>query len=343
MISFGCVANYYSGIASSASPMYIAEVSTNHHRGRLGALNQLMITLAILASQAFGILLSSASGWRILFALTIIPALLQMALSPTVAESPRYLISKGLYVEGKDNLIFLRNDETVATEEFDVLYEACQASHTERHMSLADLLRVPSLRTALIIASTALFAQQFSAINGVIMFSTTIFEKLMGEGHDQANILTLIIGGVNVFITIVSVYLIDRLGRRVLLLFSQYSTALTLGIIVIGSVFKIEVLVAVSIAVLVCCFAVGLGPIPWLLLPELFPTYAVAPAASVCNSVSWISNFIVGFSFLKIQDLLQSLTFLPFCIISLVCAIIINILLPEPNGKTFEEISALLE
>lgn len=223
---------FSSGIATGAVPMYVAEISPNRYRGAMGTLHQLAIVIAILCSQLLSLPLSTISGWRILMSLTIIPGALQMILFPFCVETPSYLASKGEISMAEKSLKRLRNSECVK-DELDSILAAQVSTAEEANLSFVQLLRSSELRKALIIAVVAQLAQQLSGINGVLQFSSSIFEKI---APGQEKVFTVGIGVINLFSTVLAVLLMDRSGRRTLLLISQFGMAAISALVVVTSV-----------------------------------------------------------------------------------------------------------
>lgn len=158
---------------------------------------------------------------------------------------------------------------------------------------ILDLFKSPRLRKPFIAALSLQIAQQFSGINIAIYYSTTIFKESYSE--DLAIKFTLIVSVVNLVMTLVSMVLIERLGRKILILTSVGLMAVfSIALLVVDILHTDKVFKVVALVLFVASFGIGLGAIPWLILPELIPTYAIGPAASVCTAVNWGCNFLVG-------------------------------------------------
>lgn len=320
LVGIGC------GAATAAVPMYVNEVSPVQWRGTLGALHQLAIVVGVVAGQALGVPLSTVLGWRLLFGFPVVPALIQGLLFPFCVETPRYLISRGKTELAKRALYRLRGRRPGTEEEFDQLMgwettgsanappsakrsmetgrKSMHDSDTEmlvnqegedketRSLSLLQLFRAPQLRKPLLLAVSAQLAQQFSGINAVILYSSAIFSTIFGG--DSALIITAILGIVNLIMTLVSVVLMDKAGRRVLLLISQFGMALISALIVVALLFKWKIFTVILMMSFIGTFAIGLGPIPWMIIAELFPTDAVAPAGMIAYIVNSSSDLMTA-------------------------------------------------
>lgn len=333
------IVGFASGIYTSAVPMYVSEISPTRYRGTFGALNQLSIVVAILVSQALGVPLSTVEGWRWLFAASIVPAAIQALTLPFSMDSPNFLVSRGRIDEAENSLKRLRGSQYVS-EELESIVNAQNATRNQASMGIGELVMSVKLRKTLIIALGAQLAQQLCGINGVMQYSSTIFQVSFPEIDKQ---LTVGVGVINLIMTLISVYLMDRAGRRKLLLWSQFSMIAFSVLITVTFETGLNVLATILVALFVAAFAIGLGPIPWLLLPEIFPTYAVGAASSVCVATNWLSNFLVSLAFDPMFKAIGSYTFLPFAGISLLLGFMMAAMLPETKGRSLEEIVQILQ
>ena len=331
IIGVGC------GIATAAVPMYIAEVAPTRLRGTLGALHQLAIVVGILVAQVASMFMSTRELWRYLFGLTAVPALLQVALMSFTVESPRFLISLRERDAAMRVLQFIRNTNDVS-DELNLLVhvrDKDSADGQQQNVTFFSFFRESVLKKALLIAVISQMAQQLCGINGVIQYSTSIFEKILGS---NAEYVTLSIGIVNLFMTIISAMLMDYAGRRVLLLSSASGVVCMSCLIVISSLLNWDFVSAVCIVAFVAFFAIGLGPIPWLVIGEIFPTKAVATASAISVTLNWTSAIIVTVIFPTVASTLGSYTFFPFAVVEAVLAFILFVIMPETKGKTIEEV-----
>ncbi|KAI9292284.1 general substrate transporter, partial [Neoconidiobolus thromboides FSU 785] len=337
-----------SGIASVGVSTYIGEIATNKCRGAMGAVLQFMMVVGILFAQGISIPLNSSPGWRVLFAITAVPAILQLVLFPMCVETPRYLVSVRNMEKAKENLEKLRRGYNIENE-FNEIVEGQYSSPKDDTNDLPldqstdvnpfmQLFKDKVLFRHLTWAVVIHAAQQFSGINGVIFYSTSIFEKTFGS--ENAPYVTLGVAVLNLIVTILSVFLIDRLGRKFLLLLSLLGMCIFSVLIVIGSVYLVDILVVVSVLLFVASFAIGLGPIPWLIISEIFPTKPLAAASAIAMGVNWFCNFAVGLLFPTILSGLGDYTFVIFAVITFASAIFIFSFIPETKGRTIEEILA---
>lgn len=273
-----------SGAASVAVPMYLGEIASNDTKGAFGAINQFQIVVWILVGQLLGLGMSTETLWPWMFALTgFIGAFLIIVSGPLMVESPRWLVSKGRIDEARKTLLLCRGyDEMDADAEIAEIEEsqAASASTSNAAPSVLSLLQDPVLRQPLFVAIMLQLSQQFSGINAVFFYSTTFFQSAFPTNASIGTIGTIAIGAVNVVATGLSIPLIERAGRKPLLLWA-IGGMLVMALALTGSLIGKEndpslakPLAALSIVFVnlyVCFFEVGLGAIPWSIGGELFP------------------------------------------------------------------------
>lgn len=353
-----------SGIITVLCSTYIAECVPDDLRGIFGVCNQLGIVTGILVAQVMGMFLSTIPGWRYILLTGAVLALVQAGLLPFCVESPRYLAAKpGGYNAAKASLVKLRGSEYVEDEingwrkdwaeeasEQQQLLENIDEDDTERqpvqpvslsksqNVTFFTFLVSPMYRKALAILLLLHITQQFSGINAVIFYSTSIMAPIMPQYSDK---ITVFISLINVTMTLVSGYLMDRLGRRSLFL---YSAGIMAGVtVVLAWSMDTNVwpgLSAIAIVGFVAAFAVGLGPIPFLMIPELVDTQAVSSAGSIALATNWIGNFVVSAGFLIVRNALGGggKVFYVFAAILVMVWYIGYRILPETKGRSVEEI-----
>ncbi|EPZ31040.1 MFS general substrate transporter [Rozella allomycis CSF55] len=322
------MARFVIGLASGATtvivPLSLGEYSCDVLKGKLGTIHQLGIVIGIFLAQLAGVFLSTTANWRYLFASGIVFLIPQLILALKLPESPRYLFDSGRKDECFKVLSLLRGTDEV--EEEIQSYQINKKQEQPKKYFLTSLFSKEA-RKSMTIGVIMHLIQQFSGINAVFYFSTRIFSSGGTEGY--ATLITMAIGVVNIVATIVSLNLIDVSGRRKLTLISTGTMSLFAGLLVLSMVFEFTAIRVISIFLYVFAFAVGLGPIPWLIICELFPGDLVPLAASLLVGINWISNFIVGFTFEYLVESLENLFFLPYGVLLFIAFVFFYVFLPE--------------
>ncbi|BDI34096.1 MFS transporter [Capsulimonas corticalis] len=340
LIAARLVAGASIGVASFVAPLYISEIAPVEIRGRLVAINQVALTVGIVISYAVDYAFAAAEAWRWMFALAVIPAAAFGIGLLFIPNSPRWLVTRGRLDEARDVLKLIRRSEQVEGELRDI-----QKSVGQQKANWSELLR-PLLRSAMIVGIGLAVLQQITGINTVIYYAPTIFKFAGLSSTSMAILASVGVGIVNVIFTVVAMQLIDRVGRRPLLLVSL--AGMTLSLIALGLAFALPKLsgclgwiAVVSLMVYVGSFAVGLGPVFWLLLSEIYPLNIRGSAMSVGTVANWSANLLVAVSFLTLTHSLgKPATFWLFGGISLVAWFFAFYLVPETKGKTLEQIEA---
>ncbi|XP_061496641.1 glucose transporter type 1 isoform X16 [Anopheles gambiae] len=342
------------GLNTSLVPMYISEIAPLNLRGGLGTVNQLAVTVGLLLSQVLGIeqILGTNDGWPVLLGLAICPAILQLLLLPICPESPRYLlITKQWEEEARKALRRLRASNQVE-EDIEEMRAEERAQQSESSISTIELICSPTLRAPLIIGIVMQLSQQFSGINAVFYYSTSLFMS-SGLTEESAKFATIGIGAIMVVMTLVSIPLMDRTGRRTLHLYGLggmfiFSIFITISFLIkefFGYVQEMidwmSYLSVVSTLAFVVFFAVGPGSIPWMITAELFSQGPRPSAMAIAVLVNWMANFVVGIGFPSLKTALENYTFLPFSVFLAIFWIFTYKKVPETKNKTFEEILAL--
>ncbi|XP_037908762.1 glucose transporter type 1 isoform X6 [Hermetia illucens] len=335
------------GLNTSLVPMYISEIAPLNLRGGLGTVNQLAVTVGLLLSQVLGIeqILGTNEGWPVLLGLAICPAVLQLLLLPVCPESPRYLlITKQWEEEARKALRRLRASNQVE-EDIEEMRAEERAQQAESHISTMELICSPTLRAPLIIGIVMQLSQQFSGINAVFYYSTSLFMS-SGLTEESAKFATIGIGAIMVVMTLVSIPLMDRTGRRTLHLYGLggmfiFSIFITISFLIKEMIDWMSYLSVVSTLAFVVFFAVGPGSIPWMITAELFSQGPRPSAMAIAVLVNWMANFVVGIGFPSLKTALENYTFLPFSVFLAIFWIFTYKKVPETKNKTFEEILAL--
>jgi sugar porter (SP) family MFS transporter len=331
------------GLASAAAPVYISEVAPPESRGRLVSFFQLAVTIGILVAYLVGLAFDHSEGWRWMLGLGCVPALALAFGMLRMPQSPRWLVMTGDDFAARATLAKIRVDDP---DTIDREIGEIKATIDAKPGSWSDLLE-PVVKAALVVGVGLAILQQVTGINTVIYYAPTIVE-FTGVDSSAGSILAAVgVGVINVAFTVLALRLLDRAGRRTLLMIgvSGMSISLfTLGIAFLGgggSTFD-SVLAIVSLMVFVASFAISLGPIFWLLNAEIYPLKVRSKAAGVGTMANWTFNFIVSLTFLLLIDALgRSGAFWFYGAIGLVTLAFCWFLVPETKGKTLEEIQAV--
>ncbi|XP_015931009.1 solute carrier family 2, facilitated glucose transporter member 1 isoform X2 [Parasteatoda tepidariorum] len=335
-----------SGLSAGLAPMYLTEISPIHLRGAVGTIYQLIITTTILISQILGLpeLLGTEERWPYLFGLIIIPAIFMLITLPLCPESPKFiLINKGKDVAAQKALTWLRGTNDVHYE-MDEMRAEFEEMKLVPKVTLKEMYTNPILRKPLIIAVVVMLSQQLSGINAVIFYSTEIFRNA-GLTTQAAINATLGMGSVNVVMTLVSMILVERAGRKTLHLTGLagmmiITLLLTISLALTPRAAWLSYVSVICIIGFIVMFACGPGSIPWFLVAEIFGQGARPLATSIAVSVNWMANFIVGLGFLPIVSSIGEYTFLIFSALLAMFWLFTYNQVPETKGRTVEEITA---
>jgi MFS transporter, SP family, galactose:H+ symporter len=326
------------GIASEVTPLYISEMSPPRMRGSLVSLNQLAITIGIVISYLVDFGLSAFQGWRYMLGLAAIPAIvLGIGMLP-LPDTPRWLINHNEPDNARKVLKRIRGKDNVEGEVKEI-----QDSLKKQRGGRAELFN-PLVKPALIIGVSLAIFQQVTGINTVIYYAPTIFQFAGITSASSAILATVGVGVVNVIFTIVAIALLDRVGRRPLLLVGL--AGMTFSLTLLGAVFFLPSLLSslgdlavVGLMLYVASFAIGLGPVFWLLISEIYPLKVRGLAMSIASEANWGSNLIIALTFLTfVQVLGRSGTFWLYAIVGVGAWVFAFLLIPETKGKTLEEI-----
>ncbi len=331
------------GIASMLTPLYLAETAPARSRGALVSLNQLAITVGILVSYLIGYLFALHGQWRWMLALGAVPGVILSVGMLTLPETPRWLAGHGRLAEAGAVLRRLRGiggdiEAELGELRTDLLREGSLPSWRE--------LLSPAVRLPLIIGVGLAIFQQITGINTVIYFAPTIFQAAGLSSASAAILATAGVGVVNVVMTLVAIRLIDSVGRRTLLLTGLLGMAaclllLGLGFAIGGASGALGWITALSLAAYVGFFAIGLGPVFWLLISEIFPLYLRGRAMGIATIANWGFNLLVTVTFLELINVFgRPGTFLLYAILTVAAFIFTRALVPETKGRSLEQIEA---
>lgn len=335
-----------SGFNASASILYLNEVSPISKRGAIGTVFQLVITITILLAQILGIrqVLGTIDHFEWLFFFSIPPAVLMMIGMLFLPETPRFLLSKDDdESRAEASLLWLRGVNSDVSQELRQIKTEIDELKSAPKVKLSDFWNQRVLRVPLLISFAVMLGQQLSGNNAVMFYSTRIF---LGAGlkGDSAVYATLGMGVINVIMTVISMFLVDRLGRKTLLLIGTggmifVSVILTACLKFNDSAISQNTSIF-AVIIFIIFFASGPGSIPWFIVAELFAINAKGIAQSLCLGVNFFAVFIIGVLFLPLNNLLEPYTFLVFTAINSMFWIFTFFKVPETKGKTIDEVTA---
>jgi sugar porter (SP) family MFS transporter len=324
------------GATSDTVPLYIGEVAPPEARGRLVSMNQLMITTGILVAYLIDYALSSTGSWQAMLAIGIVPATLLGIGMMFMFESPRWLLTRNRRDEATQVLRKIGQEDLLQTE----LADASPAQPLKRDWRQ---LLAPNLRRVMLIGIGLAVLQQVTGINTVIYYAPTIL-KQAGLGSMNSILASVPVGVINVVVTVISIMIIDKVGRKPLLVASLSGMVVTIAGLALSfglsapSWTKVVCLVAY-----VGSFAIGMGPVFWLLIAEIYPLRARGEAMSVATSANWMANFGVALAFpLLISSIGIAAVFWIFAGMGIVAIAFCLTEVPETKGRSLEEIEATL-
>jgi sugar porter (SP) family MFS transporter len=331
------------GSASMVVPLYIGELVPPRVRGGLVSFNQLALTSGILVSYLVDYGLASSENWRLMFGLAAIPAILMFTGMLFQRESPHWLIAQGREDEAREVLRRVRDEGGIDAEIAQV------RELSARRSSFREVL-APGMRHVMVIGVALAVFQQITGINTIIYYAPTLLSSA-GLGNSAALLANVVNGAVNVGMTIVAIRLLDRTGRRPLLLGG--TAGMAVGMIVVALTFAIggsqlrDAAAYIAIAGLLIytgSFAIGLGPVFWLLISEIYPVRIRGQAMSVATMANWGTNFVVTISFLTLLSAIGNAgTFFLFAGLSIVALVYFQRQVPETKNRSLQEIERDLD
>jgi len=304
------------------------------------------MVIGILIADLLAFPFATERSWRVLFSITVVTAVMQLICAPFLLESPRWLLGrdpnslKARYIIKK--LRGLRHDHEVEQEVG--LYVMGGAAQRQEGAStfamLGEMLTHRRLRVLLLSSLVLQAAQQLSGINAVFYYSTAFFDGVI----DNPLLGTTIVGAVNVLATYGALLLMDKVGRKTLILWSSAGMLISCIVIVLSLLDYFNHIVALlAVNSYVIFFEFGLGPIPWLIVAEMFEAKYVAVAMSVSSQLNWACNFIIGLIFPYMKQYLGPYSFFPFAVVLLFTFVFSATVLPETQGTTPAELAAEMQ
>ena len=355
-IIFRLVGGLGIGLASAISPMYIAEISPAEMRGKLVSINQLTIVIGILAAQVINFLIAdevdaNASnaeilnswngqmGWRWMFWAETVPALLFFFLAFLIPESPRFLAKAGLREKSKNILEKIGGPIYAKQEEISILKTLKDNGAKINWKALSSM----KVRPIIILGIVLAVFQQWCGINVIFNYAEEIF---VSAGYSVSDMLfnVVITGAVNLILTVVAMQIVDRWGRRNMMLLG--AGGLSLLYILLGFMYYIEMtgfLILVMVVLTIGLYALTLAPITWVILSEIFPNSIRGAAMAIATTSLWMACFVLTYTFPLLNKMLNiSGTFWLYSVICISGFFFIFRKLPETKGKTLEEVEEIL-
>ena len=328
------------GIASMIVPVYIAEIAPPRVRGALVSLQQFMITVGIMVSYLVSYAFSGSGAWRWMLGVGMIPAAILLVGMLPLPESPRWLLAKDRRQDALSALHRIRHEEHNPEAE---LAEIEAVHKMQAGVSYRDLFR-PSVRPALIVGVGIAFINQMVGVNAVIYYAPTIL-KDAGFSSSAAILATTGVGILNMLVTLCALLLIDRVGRRPLLLIGI--SGVLLALIVLGAAYLLPggpssagVLLVVGLLVYIASFAASLGIAIWLLNSEVYPLEVRGKGAAAGAFTHWILDFVIASTVLTlIATITPTGMFWFYGLFAILGIVFVLRRVPETKGKTLEEVS----
>jgi SP family xylose:H+ symportor-like MFS transporter len=344
------------GLSSNISPLYIAEISPAAHRGRLVSLNQFAVVVGILLAQIVNWQIAAPvpahissdamlmswnvqSGWRWMFTAVAVPAVIFLCAAFKIPESPRWLLARGRSAQAEQVLRRIGGNTQYAKTEVETISIALREEET-RTTSWRGLLR-PGIRRVLVVGIVLAVLQQWSGINILFNYAEEVYRSA-GLGANEILLDIVITGTINLIFTLIAMAIVDRLGRRPLMLLGCCGVGvshLLAGLAYRTGQHGTPVLVLTLCAI--ACYAMTLAPLTWVLIAEIFPNRLRSLGVSAAVSALWISSFALTYSFPFIDRALGSAgTFFTYGTICLMGAVFVYAFVPETKGRTLEQIEA---
>ncbi|CBI17510.3 hypothetical protein VitviT2T_005519 [Vitis vinifera] len=330
------------GVISYTVPVYIAEISPQNMRGGLGSVNQLSVTLGILLAYVLGLFVN----WRVLAVLGILPCTILIPGLFFIPESPRWLAKMGMTEDFEASLQVLRGFDTDISVEVTEIKRSVASTGKRTTIQFSDLKR-KRYWFPLMVGIGLLMLQQLSGINGVLFYSSNIFEA---AGISSSDIATVGLGVIQVIATGVTTWLVDKAGRRLLLIVS--SSGMTLSLLLVSVAFYLKdvisedsrfysilgILSLVGLVALVITFSLGVGAIPWVIMSEILPVSIKGLAGSIATLANWLTSWAVTMTANLLLSWSKGGTFAIYTLMTAFTIVFVTLWVPETKGRTLEEI-----
>ncbi|KAD4888441.1 hypothetical protein E3N88_20514 [Mikania micrantha] len=321
------------GVISYTVPVYIAEIAPQNMRGSLGSVNQLSVTIGILLAYLLGLFLS----WRALAVFGTLPCILLIPGLFFIPESPRWLAKNGFMEDCETSLQVLRGFDTDISSELNEIKRSVPTSGKRATIRFSEFKR-RRYWYPLMVGIGLLLLQQLSGINGVLFYSSNIF---LSAGISSSKIATLGLGAIQVAATAITTSLVDKSGRRALLLSSLLLPYVEFQFLVSkdSSLYGfLGILSLIGLVMMATGFSLGLGPIPWVIMSEILPVNIKSLAGSVATLFNWLAASIVTMTAPLLLNWSSGGTFIIYAAVSTFTLTFVKLWVPETKGKTLEEL-----
>jgi MFS transporter, SP family, sugar:H+ symporter len=341
------------GSAALVVPLYLSEIAPTQIRGAISSLNQMMIVIGILTAFIVNAILASSGDWRLMLGLAAVPSLVLLFGMLFMPETPRFLVKTGEEGDAREVLEEVRSDDARRDEEPEQkIREIREVEEKEEEGGGLRALKAGWVRPALIVAIGLAVFQQLIGINTIIYYAPTTLTSV-GFGPESAIYLNLIIGTLNVVATIVAIRIIDRVGRKPMLLAGLIGMVTSLTVLGLTSALLPEpkaatdpeaIITLACLAGFIVSFAATWGPVVWVMLPEVLPLSVRGTAMGVAVFLHWGANFAVAQTFPVFLDSWgPGPVFLGYAVIGVIAFLFVKALVPETKGRSLEEIEASLQ
>jgi len=340
------------GCAALVVPLYLSEVAPTRMRGAIGSLNQLMIVSGILVAFIVNALLASSGDWRLMVGLAAVPSIVLLIGMAFMPETPRFLVRKGEEDEARDVLEELKTDDAPPEDEPDQKVEEIRGVDEEEEAGGWELLKESWVRPALVVAIGLAVFQQLVGINTIIYYAPTTLTSV-GYGAESAIYANLAIGVLNVGMTVLAIKLVDRVGRKPMLLAGLIGMVASLVVLGVSSEVLAKpdsagdpaaIVTLLCLAGFIASFAATWGPVVWVVLPEVLPLSVRGTAMGLAVFLHWGANFLVSQSFPIMLDAWgPGPVFLGYAAIGVLAFVFVKTQVPETKGRSLEEIEGNLQ
>lgn len=336
------LAGVAAGVCCAAVPMYVNDVSPTQVRGAFGVFHQLFVTIGILVSTVLGMnaVFGNTSLWFLLYGIFVVPAGVNFVMI-IYPDSPRFLYNKGKEQAAGDALRRLRGPTYSVELELDEYYADRKKEEQEGALGMLQAVRAlftPQYKKQITIGIMLQVFQQLSGINAIMFYSSTIFRA---AGMDNSEVAACIVNAFNVLSTFIAVPAIEKLGRRILLLGGFGVMGIFLVLVCVGLTLSWQWPSVIFVVLGVMFFAVGPGPIPWMITSEILVPAVRAGGVTICVFVNWVFTFVVGQVYPFMNDGLGSYSLLPFAVCCFIATGFTIFMVPETRGKSLAEVEAM--